>query len=39
MLKIGGYKITPKVFPYLKRIDFKIAQTEHSYTILISKKY
>ena len=39
MLKIGGYKITPKgSISLFKEIDFKIAQTEYSYTILISKK-
>ena len=37
--KIGGYKITPKgSISLFKEIDFKIAQTEYSYTILISKK-
>ena len=39
MLKIGGYKITPKgSISLFKEIDFKIIQTEYSYTILISKK-
>lgn len=39
MLKIGGYKITPKgSISLFKEIDFKIVQTEYSYTILISKK-
>ncbi len=39
MLKIGGYKITPKgSISLFKEIDFKIAQTEYSYTLLISKK-
>lgn len=39
MLKIGGYKITPKgSISLFKEIDFKIAQTEYSYIILISKK-
>ena len=33
------YKITPKgSISLFKEIDFKIAQTEYSYTILISKK-
>ena len=36
---VGGYKITPKgSISLFKEIDFKIAQTEYSYTILISKK-
>lgn len=39
MLKIGGYKITPKgSISLFKEIDFKIAQTEYSHTILCSKK-
>lgn len=39
ILKIGGYKITPKgSISLFKEIDFKIVQTEYSYTILISKK-
>lgn len=39
MLKIGGYKITPKgSISQFKEVDFKFVQTEYSYTILISKK-
>lgn len=39
MLKIGEYIITPKGnISLFKEIDFKIAQTEYSYTILISRK-
>ncbi len=37
--KIGEYIITPKGnISLFKEIDFKIAQTEYSYTILISRK-
>lgn len=39
ILKIGGYKITPKgSISILKEIDFKIVQTEYSHTVLTSKK-
>ena len=39
MLKIGEYKIPSKgSISLFKEIDFKIVQTDYSYTILISKK-
>ena len=39
MLKIGNIKFLPKeVFLCLKKLIFKIVQTDYSYTILISKK-